>query len=73
MISLSAARALRKPLDPGKYLQSFLLEALELRQEAVSVGYLLRFPGLEHGGRQVPCWCRYTEGGLAVKRSATAR
>ena len=57
LTSLSAARALRRspiPSAQASISQRFLLETLELRLEAVSVGYLLRFPCLEHGDRQVP-------------------
>jgi len=53
--SLRAARALRRsPVpSPGQVSPGLLPEALELRQEAVSMVHLLRFPSLEHGRRQV--------------------
>ena len=53
--SLRAAKALRRsPVpSPGQVSPGLLPEALELRQEAVSMIRLLRFPSLEHGDRQV--------------------
>ena len=53
--SLSAARALRRsPVpSPRQVSPGLLPEALELRQEAVSMIRLLRFPSLEHDRRHV--------------------